>query len=167
MILPRLLPLALLGLCLPLGGCSSIDAATPRGGGLAGVSRFFVVSNLNDNHALDHRIATALQARGLTASFGPLTMMPDDAQAEVSYQDNWNWDFGEHLVFLRIAVRKPESNDTLASATFSARIPLKETVPETVTRLVARLFDGVGKPVTREDLLPPEKAGAESRRRAR
>jgi hypothetical protein len=162
----RLFSLALSGLCLLLGGCSSIDAATPRGG-LAGVSRFFIVSNLNDNHALDHRIASALSARGLTANFGPLTMMPDDTQVVVTYQDNWNWDFGERLVFLKIAVRKPESSDFLASGTFSARIPLKESVSETVTRLVARLFDGAGKPETREDLLPPEKAGAEAKHRAR
>lgn len=132
--------LLLLGSVLLLGGCASFDAEAPRGGGLAGVQRFFVLSNLNDNHALDHRIAAALQARGLVADTGPLTMMPDNAQAVVSFQDNWTWDFGEHLVYLKITVHKPDSNETIAGATFSARIPLKEPAPVTVSRLVDRLF---------------------------
>jgi hypothetical protein len=161
------LPLLVLLGGLLLGGCTSFDSYATRNGGLAGVSRFFVVSNLNDNHALDRRIAAAFQARGLTAETGPLTMMPGDTQAVVTFSDHWSWDFGEHLDFLKITVRKPEANDVLASATFSARIPLKEVTPETVTRLVSRLFDGAGKPVTREDLLPPEKAGAESKHRVR
>ena len=132
--------LLLLGAGLLLGGCASYDAEAPRGTGLAGVSRYFVVSNLNDNHALDHRIAAALQVRGFVAETGPLTMMPGDTQAIVTFQDRWDWDFGEHLYYLKIMVRKPESNDTLAAATFSARIPLKESTLETVRRLVARLF---------------------------
>lgn len=133
-------PLVLLAALLLLGGCASFDADAPRGGGLAGVQRFFVVSNLNDNHAFDERIAAALKARGLAAAAGPLTMMPGDTQAVVTFQDQWGWDLGEHLVYLRIAVRKPESNENLAGATFNARIPLKETPAETVGRLVAKLF---------------------------
>jgi hypothetical protein len=133
-------PLALLGFALLLGGCASFDVDATRGGGLAGVSRFFVVSNLNDNHALDRRIAAALQARGLTAETGPLTMMPGDTQAVVTFSDHWSWDFGEHLDFLKLTVRKPESNDSLTAATFTARIPLKETAAETVSRLVTRLL---------------------------
>jgi hypothetical protein len=135
----RLLALLLAGLLL--GGCSSFQADAPTGGGLAGVQRFFVVSNLSDNHAIDHRIAAALQARGLVAETGPLTMMPGDTQAVVTFQDHWSWDFGEHLYYLSITVRKPESNETLASATYSARIPRKEATAETVTRLVTRLLN--------------------------
>lgn len=138
--LPALFLAALL-----LGGCASFQADAPSAGGLAGVQRFFVVSNLSDNHALDQRIVAALRARGLAAESGPLTMMPGDTQAVVTFQDHWNWDFGEHLVYLKITVRKPESNEPLAGATFSARIPLKESAVETVSRLVARMFGDQGK----------------------
>ena len=134
-------PLVLLAAVLLCGGCASFDTEAPRGGGLAGVQRFFVVSNLNDNHAFDQRIAAALKARGFVAEAGPLTMMPGDTQAIVTFQDQWGWDLGEHLVYLRIAVRKPESSENLAGATFSARIPLKEAPAETVGRLVTRLFE--------------------------
>jgi len=136
----RLRACLLLGSGLLLGGCASFDADAAHSGGLAGLTRFFVVSNLNDNHALDRRIAAALEARGLTAATGPLTMMPGATQAVVTFSDHWSWDFGEHLDYLKITVRSPESNDTLAAATFSARIPLKESVPATVGRLVTRLF---------------------------
>jgi len=131
----------LLVAALFLGGCASYDVQASRGTGLAGVSRFFVVSNLSDNHAVDHHIAAAFQARGLVAGSGPLTMMPGDTQAVVTFQDHWSWDFGEHLYYLSITVRKPESNDTLASAVYSARVPRKEATTETVTRLVTRLLD--------------------------
>lgn len=123
-----------------LGGCASYDAQASRGAGLAGISRFFVVSNLSDNHAVDHHIAAALQARGLVAGSGPLTMMPGDTQAVVTFADRWDWDFGEHLYYLKITVRKPESNEPLAGATFSARFPPKEPAAKTVGRLVSRLF---------------------------
>lgn len=132
--------LALIAAGLLLGGCASFDTDAARGPGLAGVSRFFVVGNLSDNRALDHRIAAALQSRGFVAEVGPLTMMPGDTQAVVTYQDQWNWDFGEHLYYLKITVRKPESNEPLASAVYRARIPRKEPLAETVGRLVGSLF---------------------------
>jgi hypothetical protein len=139
----RLLHL-LLGVLL-LGGCASFQVDAPSAGGLTGVQRFFVVSNLSDNHALDQRIVAALRARGLVAESGPLTMMPGDTQATVTFQDHWNWDFGEHLVYLKITVRKLESNEPLAGATFSARIPLKESAIETVGRLVGSMFNDRAK----------------------
>ena len=105
------------------------------------MQRFFVLSNLNDNRALDHRIAEALKARGRTAEVGPLTMMPDDAQAVVSFQDNWAWDFGEHLVFLKITVRDPSASQPYAHVTFSARVPLHEPPAQTVDRLVGALLE--------------------------
>ncbi len=134
----RLLPLLLAGLLL--GGCASFQADEWSTGSLAGMKRFFVVSNLSDNRALDHHIVAALQARGLVADSGPLTMMPGDTQAIVTFQDHWNWDFGEHLYYLKITVRKPESSEPLSAATYNARIPRKESTAETVARLVDRLF---------------------------
>lgn len=128
-------------LALLLGGCASFDASVEGGQSLKGVQRFFVVSNLNDNRALDHQIAQALKARGLTADVGPLTMMPDDTQAVVTFSDHWAWDFGEHLVFLKINVRKPSQEQPYASATFSARVPLREPATATLNRLVGILLE--------------------------
>lgn len=136
--LPLLFSAALLFL---LGGCASYDATVDRGRSLKDVQRFFIVSNLNDNRALDHQIAAALRARGRTAEVGPLTMMPDDAQAVVTFQDHWAWDFGEHLVFMKISVRDPLKSQPYASVVFSARVPLREPATVTVKRLVESLLD--------------------------
>ncbi len=132
--------LLLAGLALLHGGCASTDASVEGGRSLKGVQRFFVLSNLNDNRALDHQIALALKARGRTAEVGPLTMMPDDAQAVVAFQDHWAWDFGEHLVFLKITVRDPSADQAYASVTFNARVPLREKPTVTVDRLVGTLL---------------------------
>ena len=136
------LPRILLCLCLALllGGCASYDAHVKPGHDLATVQRFFIVTGPNDNHALDHRIAEALQARGCKAEVGPLTMMPDDTQAVIVYQDRWNWDFVEHLVYLQIDVRQPESPQAYATVSFTATVPLREAYALTVSRLVERLF---------------------------
>jgi hypothetical protein len=131
----------LLALALLLGGCASYDASVEGGRSLKEVRRFFVVSNLNDNHALDQRIALALRADGRSAEVGPLTMLPDEAQAVVTYQDHWAWDFREHLVFLKISVRDPAANQPYASVTFSAKVPLREPAGATVNRLVASLLE--------------------------
>lgn len=133
--------LAFTGLVLLLGGCASYDASVEGGRSLKDVQRFFVLSNLNDNRALDHQIAAALRARGRTAEVGPLTMMPDDAQAVVSFQDHWAWDFGERLVFMKITVRDPAKSQPYASVTFSARVPLREPASTTVKRLVDSLLE--------------------------
>lgn len=156
----------ILSLVLLLGGCTSFDAQVERGRSLAKIQRYFVVSNLNDNHALDHQIAEALKARGLEAGTGPLTMMPDNNQAVVSYQDHWTWDFGDHLVYLRIAVRDTRSELSFATATFTAKVPGREATNVTVAKLVEQLFDT--KPSARPETIGPEPAPpAESKKRDR
>ncbi|MEO6992874.1 MAG: hypothetical protein ABI273_04530 [Lacunisphaera sp.] len=131
----------LLGLMFLAAGCATYKTQVDHGRSLKGIKRFFVVSNLNDNHAIDHQIADVLKARGLEADNGPLTMMPDNTQAVVTFQDHWTWDFGDHLVYLQIAVRDTRSEQSFASITFSAKIPLHEDAAVTVERLVDQLLD--------------------------
>ena len=131
--------LAALALLL-LGGCATYKTSAEHGHSLAGVQRYFVVTNLNDNHGLDQQISAALKGRGLESDTGPLTMMPDKTQAVISYRDNWSWDFGDHLVFLAISVRETRSEQSFATVTFSATVPLKKPVPQIVDQLVGRLL---------------------------
>ena len=130
----------LLGLVLLFGGCASYESQVERGRSLNGLQRYFVLSNLNDNHALDRLIVESLRARGLEAEYGPLTMMPDKTQIIVIYDDRWSWDFGDHLVFMKIAVRDTRSNPPFATVAFSATVPGRQTTPELVKQLVDRLF---------------------------
>ena len=131
----------MLGLVFLAASCASYNTQVDRGRSLKGIKRFFVVSNLNDNHAIDHQIAEAFKARGFEADNGPLTMMPDDTKAVVTFQDHWTWDFGDHLMYLQISVRDTRSEQSFASVTFSAKIPLHEDASVTVERLVDQLLD--------------------------
>ena len=131
----------ILGLALGLGGCASYSTQVERGHSFKGIQRFFVVSNLNDNHAIDRQIAETIKARGHEAEIGPLTMMPDNTQAIVTFQDRWAWDFGDHLVYLQISVRDTKSEQPFATAAFGAKIPLREEASETIARVVNQLLD--------------------------
>ena len=133
--------LVTLSLAVLFGGCATYHTQLDQGRSLAKIERFFILSNLNDNHALDHQIAEALKARGREAETGPLTMMPDRTQVVITFQDHWTWDFGDHLVFLQLSARDTRSEQSFATITFSARIPLHEDAPVTVARLVDRLLD--------------------------
>jgi hypothetical protein len=136
-------PLLLLcSLCLAglLAGCATSSTRVEGGARVAGLQRFFVLANANDNRALDRQVVNALRARGLTADSGPRTMMPEDTQAFVTYEDHWSWDFGERLQVLRLSVREPRKGDTLAIVEFSAKIPGRQSPASIVGDLVTRLF---------------------------
>jgi hypothetical protein len=136
---PVFLPV-LAGLLLLLGGCTSYDAQIERNHSFTGVKRLFVVSNQNDNHGLDRLVANSLIARGFVAETGPLTMMGDDTQAIVMYEDHWTWDFGDHLVHLQLTVRDPKSPLTYAMASFGAKVPSRQPTSVIVDELVAKLL---------------------------
>jgi hypothetical protein len=135
---PPLFPaMLLLGL---LAGCSTYDARVEQDRSLEGVQRYFVQSNTNDNHAIDRQIAGALKARGLEAGTGPLTMMPDETEAIVTYQDHWTWDFGDRLVFLQLTVRERKTSRNYATVKYSAKVPTGKPLSAIVGELVGQFL---------------------------
>ena len=133
----RLVPFLVL---LLLTGCTSYEARVERGRSLAGVQRYFVLTNASDNHGLAEQIAAALKARGCEAATGPSTMLPDDTQAIASYQDHWAWDFGDHLVYLQVTVRDRLTGQVNATATFTAKVPTRKPPAEIVDELIGQLL---------------------------
>ncbi|WP_438481758.1 hypothetical protein [Oleiharenicola lentus] len=129
-------------LVLLLGGCASVDTQLDRDLNPVKFQRFFVVQNANDNRAMDRRIAEALRARGYQAENGYLTMMPDDYQVIVTFQDQWAWDFKDHLASLRISMREANKPQNFANASLAARLPLREDPSVSINRLLDRLFSG-------------------------
>ncbi len=132
---------ALVSLALAFSGCTTSSVQMEHGRSLKKIQRFFVVSNLNDNHGIDHQIAEVLKARGREADAGPLTMMPDNNQVIVTFNDHWTWDFGDHLTFLQISVRDTKSEQSFAAVTFSAKIPSRKDPADIVTSLVDELLE--------------------------
>jgi hypothetical protein len=122
-----------------LAGCASYTAHVEPGTQFSTYRRFWVKSNLDDNHALDRLLVQTLKARGFEAEHGPLTMMPREAQAIVSYRDRWAWDFKNHMTGLEITVQDARSEQQVAAANFVGPASLTLTPLEVVERLVRDL----------------------------
>jgi hypothetical protein len=135
---PFLAGLLLFG-ALFTAGCTSVDAQ-PGGKAVASKKRFFVLSNPNDNHAIDRQIANTLKARGYEGDCGPHTMMPDDTEVIVTYEEHWDWDFGDHLVFLQIDAKDERSGRLYGSAVYRAKIPSGKSVGKIISGLIDRLL---------------------------
>ncbi|MEN9841002.1 MAG: hypothetical protein RL376_802 [Verrucomicrobiota bacterium] len=136
--------LRFLVLCLALvgsTGCTSLERTVKPERDPALLREIFVVVNLNDNHGVARKLAETLRTRGLHADSGPLTMLPETAQAVLTYDDRWSWDFGEHMTYLKIALHDPGELQPYATATrtrFIARsTDLAQALPPLVNELLA------------------------------
>jgi hypothetical protein len=132
--------LLLLSIAAFAAGCSSYVANREPSTDLGKYQRFFVKSNFHDNHGIDTRIVRALQARGFHAEKGPLTMLPKTAQAIVTYDDRWNWDFKNHMTYLVITLQDVRTEQPIASATFSGPAALTITPDEVIERLLNKVY---------------------------
>lgn len=138
---------ALLLLSLMLfAGCSSYVGVPERGNKLATYERYFVKSNFNDNHGMDGRIVEALQNRGLVAEKGPLTMMPPTAQAIVSYEDHWTWDFKTHITGLRIIIKDAKTERVAGTGIFTGPTSLTLSPDDAIERLLNKILGKPAKP---------------------
>ena len=136
----RLLPLLALALAFTLAACSSLQRTVTPGRDPAALREVFVATNLNDNHGLGRRLAAAFRARGLRAESGPLTLLPKSAEAVVSYQDRWAWDFGNHMVYLRLSLHDPGELQPFATATRQRNIAKSTNLDEVIPAVVAELL---------------------------
>lgn len=136
----RFFPLFLLAVLL--SGCATSNTQVESFRSFEGRQRFFVLANANDNRAVDRRIANALRARGFTAEHGPRTMMPDDTQVLITYEDRWSWDFGDRLNYLRITARDAKNAQSLASAQYFAKIPGRQSLDRLIGNFLDRMLAG-------------------------
>ena len=127
-------------LLLSLVGCTHIERTVNKGRNPATPQEIFVAENLSDNHRIAGRVAAALRARGLHAESGPLTMMPEKAEAVLHYEDRWTWDFGEHMTYLRLDLHDPEEKRPYASAWRLRYIANSTDVDAVVKTLVEELL---------------------------
>ena len=131
---------SLLSIALLLAGCTSYVSVAEPGRSPSTYQRFFVKSNFDDNHGIDGRIVRALQDRGLQAEKGPLTLLPKDAQAIITYEDHWNWDFKTHLTGLRMFVADARTEKRVATGTFNGPAALLTSTDEAIDRLVSKVL---------------------------
>ncbi len=135
---PRLIFL-IAAACL-LAGCSTLTTHVEPKSDVGGLRHIFVVQNLNDNHSLDKLIVRELQAHGLQAESGPITLMPMDAKAYLNYDDRWDPDFTNHLVSLGLTLREANSDRLLAMATYFRPTIFQRAPLSTIRTAVAALL---------------------------
>lgn len=127
--------------CAVFAGCTSTQThVEEKGRSLKDVRRFFVLRNLKDNQGIDGRIVRALQARGFEAESGPVTMLPDSAQAVILYEDRWAWDFSYHMVYLKLGARDPKGVFPYVTASYLKQVAFTTQVDEVVTQVVDDLL---------------------------
>jgi len=127
--------------CALFAGCTSLNThVADKNRDVAQIRRVFVLSNLKDNHGIDTRIVRALKARGLEAESGPLTLLPDSAQAVIGYEDRWAWDFSDHMVYLKLGIRDPQAVFPYRTTTYQKQVAFSTRVDEVVEQVVGELF---------------------------
>jgi len=117
--------------CLFAVGCAGPPVSSRKVVALERFHHVFVISELNDNHRIDELLAAELKRLGYEASFGPRTMMPDNADAVITYADRWEWDFKTYLIELKLEAFTSRTNKKLAEARYY-RPSLRSESPEQI-----------------------------------
>jgi hypothetical protein len=123
-----------------LAGCASFRTHVEPRADLSQIERFWVERNLADNRAVGVKLVRALEAHGKQAEVGPLTMMPRETQAILSFRDHWTWDFREHLTGLEVTVREPRTRRLLARARFEGPLALHLNEFDVIDRVIRDLL---------------------------
>jgi len=119
-------------------GCSSVE--TRKVIDLAPFKRIYVVHRFGDDHRLDEALVAELRHLGREVSSGPLTMLPADADAVLTYQDHWEGDFKSHLIELNIELHTARTNKKLADGHLSQPTPKPKPPADAVRELLGPLF---------------------------
>lgn len=129
---------ALLVIATLLAGCSSVSARKVIA--LDGFQHVFVEERLNDNQRLHDIFVAELRRTGRQASSGPMTMMPDDAEAILTYDARWQWDFKTYLIELTVELHAVRGHKKLADARYHQPTPRPKPPADAVREIVREMF---------------------------
>lgn len=152
----RLVVLLTLAATLFITGCSSFNASVKPDTELASYKRVWVKTNMNDNRGLAQFICDALRERGIESDIGPLTMMPLNTQAIISFKDSWTWDFKDHMTGLELEFTDTKIDYPIATAKYVGPTSLTKSPDQVAEKLVEKLF--TTKPSS--GIAPPPVPGA-------
>lgn len=131
-------PLVAVAALLAMAGCASVE--TRKVGDLSRLKHVFVEHRLTDDRHLDEMLTQELTKLGYSASYGPLTMLPDNADAVLSYEDRWEWDFKTYLIELKVTVHTARTNKKLAEGSYYQPTPNSKPPAEVVNRVLVPIF---------------------------
>lgn len=129
--------LPLLALC---AGCSSVSVQKAPNVDLTKFHRVFVEQRLNENNHLNEMMVDELRRLGREASTGPMTMMPEDTDAVLSYDARWTWDFRTYLIELNVGLRTARTGKRLAEGRYY-QPSVRPRAPDVVVRdIITKMF---------------------------
>ena len=120
--------------------CTSVAVVKAPKVDLGRYRRIFVEQPFNENHHVDEMIADEVRRLGRTASSGPLTMMPDNTDAVISYNAQWTGDFTTNLTDLSVVLRTAHTDKRLAEGRYYQPSPRPKSAEYVVRKLIDRLF---------------------------
>jgi uncharacterized protein YceK len=144
---------------LILAGCSSLNTHFEPGANPGRFKHIYVQQSFNDNHGLDALIVRDLQARGIQAESGPLTLMPRDIKVYISYDDHWDWDFKDYLISLGMSVHDATTDGLLASVTYFRPTAFLKKPDFMVQTVLDKLLNPSARSNPPAPPVPPESAG--------
>jgi hypothetical protein len=121
-----------------LAGCSTVSARK-----IVSLDRFhriYVEQRLNDNHHLDEHFVSELRQLGREASSGPMTMMPENTDAVLTYDARWEWDFKNYLIELNFELHTVHPRKKLADARYYQPSIKTKAPPAVIRELLVDLF---------------------------
>lgn len=121
-----------------LAGCSSVSARKIIP--LDRFQRIFVERRANENHRLDELFVAELRKLGREASSGPLTMMPENTDALLTYDARWEWDFKNYLIELNLELHTAHSRKKLADGRYHQPSIVPLPPAEAIRRILVPLF---------------------------
>jgi hypothetical protein len=77
--------------------------------------KYFVENHGKDKRHLEKIIASELQKNGIDATSGYISDRPSDIDILVVYEDRWQWDMTNYLIYMRIDLRSPKTNVLLGT----------------------------------------------------
>lgn len=128
-------------LALLMSSCATYQSRGRQGIVLDDYKNIYVINNLDDNRHVDQVLVGVLKDLGKEAQSGPETMIPDEADAVLTYRDQWSWDFADHLVSMDLALTETRKKKLLlATAHFTSPISFGDNLNWVCNRLVKKLL---------------------------
>ncbi len=131
-------------LVMALQGCATNreSASVAPDTDITKLKTIYVLRSEQDDRGVYITIAEQLRKSGYAVSTGPETKVPDNTDAVLSYQAQWQWDMTMYLLDLRMTLRNPATGALLGSAssyhTSMTRKSTEEMVAEVLSNLRGR-----------------------------
>lgn len=132
-----------MALSLLLSGCavnSSTSNVTP-GVSLADYESFHIVRPAETRNDLDILLRDGLVERGMSATIGTESDVPDETQVLVRYSERWVWDITTYLLNLNLQLVDAASRFPLANADIYHTSLSRKSPEQMVDDALARLLD--------------------------